>query len=165
SASRDVFAERGRPYGPLVRNFRLLARPNFGLLWSGGLISFIGDWVLYIGMPISIYQITGSALATTLMFASSVVPNIVLGSVAGPPIGGVVAAAAGIAGVAVLDAVTFLAAAALVALMRVVPATTAASATIEDGVRRWRKLLGEWLDGLRLVWADRVVRTLFLPVG
>ena len=66
-----------------MRNFRLLARRNFGLLWAGGFISFVGDWVLYIGMPISIYQITGSALATTLMFVADVLPSIVLGSIAG----------------------------------------------------------------------------------
>jgi MFS family permease len=66
-----------------VRNFRLLARRNFGLLWAGGFISFIGDWVLYIGMPISIYRITGSTLATTLMFVAGVVPSVVLGSVTG----------------------------------------------------------------------------------
>jgi MFS family permease len=235
-----------------VRNFRLLARRNFGLLWAGGLISFIGDWVLYIGMPISIYQITGSALATTLMFAASVVPSIALGSVAGvyvdrwdrrrtviignlllavvllplafvrgpetiwivylvvfseacigqfvvpavgallprlvesdelvaanslnsasnnlarivgPPIGGLVAAAGGIMGVAIVDAVTFLAAALLVSSMRGVVSAPAVAATIEDGVRAWRKLWAEWRSGLTLVWADRVVRTLFLLVA
>jgi MFS family permease len=247
-----MFATSVRPYGPDVRNFRLLARRNFGLLWSGGFISFVGDWVLYVGMPISIYQITGSALATTLMFAASVVPSIVLGSVAGvyvdrwdrrrtvsvgilqlavvllplslvrgpdtiwivyvvvlvesiigqfvvpavgallprlvekdelvaanslnsasnnlsriigPPIGGVVAAAGGIMGIAIVDAITFLAAAALVASMRGVVSATAVAATIEDGVRAWRKLWTEWRSGLALVWADRVVRTLFLLVA
>lgn len=235
-----------------MRNFRLLARRNFGLLWVGGFISFVGDWVLYIGMPISIYRITGSALATTIMFVCGVLPSIVLGSVAGvyvdrwdrrrtviignlllaatllplalvrgpdtiwivyivvlveagigqfvnpavgallprlveteelvaanslnsaannlsrvvgPPIGGVIAAASGIMGVAVVDAVTFLAAAALVGSMRGVLDTPSAAATVEEGVRRWRKLWAEWLDGLRLIWADAVVRTLFLLVA
>ena len=78
-----MFRSGGRPYGQAVRNFRLLTRRNFGLLWAGGLISFVGDWVLFTGMPISIYQITGSALATTLMFAAAVVPSVALGSVAG----------------------------------------------------------------------------------
>ncbi|HEV2251274.1 MAG TPA: MFS transporter [Candidatus Limnocylindria bacterium] len=235
-----------------MRNFRLLARRNFGLLWAGGFISFVGDWALYVGMPISIYQITGSALATTLMFAASVLPSIVLGSVAGvyidrwdrrrtvivgnlllavvllplalvrgpdtiwivyvvvfvesilgqfvvpavgallprlveqdelvaanslnaasnnlsrivgPPIGGLVAAAGGIMGIAIVDAITFLAAAALVASMRGVVGAAAVAATIEDGVRAWRKLWTEWRSGLALVWADRVVRTLFLLVA
>jgi len=235
-----------------VRNFRLLARRNFGLLWAGGFISFVGDWVLYIGMPISIYQITGSALATTLMFVAGVLPSVVLGSVAGvyvdrwdrrktvvvgnlllaatllpltlvrdastiwivyvvvfveaslgqfvnpavgallprlvekdelvaanslnsasnnlsrivgPPIGGVIAAAAGIMGVALVDAITFLAAATLVASMRHVVSAPAVAATVEDGIRAWRKLWTEWRAGLALVWADRVVRTLFLLVA
>lgn len=239
------------PYGPVVRNFRLLTRRNFGLLWAGGFISFIGDWVLYVGMPISIYQMTGSALATTLMFAASVLPSIVLGSVAGvyvdrwdrrrtviagnlllavvllplglvrgpetlwivylvvfvgsvigqfvvpavgallprlverdelvaanslnsasnnlsriigPPIGGVVAAAGGIMGIAIVDAITFLAAAALVASMRGV-VSAAVESTIGDGVRAWQKLWTEWRSGLALIWADRVVRTLFLLVA
>ena len=247
-----MFAIRWRPYGPDVRNFRLLARRNFGLLWVGGLISFVGDWVLYIGMPISIYQITGSALATTIMFVCGVLPSVVLGSVAGvyvdrwdrrrtvivgnlllaatllplalvrdantiwivyvvvlseasigqfvnpaigallpqlvekdelvaanslnsasnnlsriigPPIGGVIAAAGGIMGVAIVDAITFLAAAVLVSSMRHVVSAPAVAASIDDGVRAWRKLWTEWRSGLTLVWADRVVRTLFLLVA
>jgi MFS family permease len=235
-----------------VRNFRLLARRNFGLLWAGGLISFIGDWVLFTGMPIFIYRITGSALATTLMFAAGVVPSVLLGSVAGvyvdrwdrrrtiivgnlmlalvlvplafvhdagtiwivylvvfaaatigqfvnpavgallprlvekdelvpanslnassanlarivgPPIGGVIAAAAGITGVAIVDAVTFLAPALLVGLMCGVPSTAAAPATVEDGVRAWRKLWRDWAAGLKVIRERRVVSTLFVLVG
>jgi MFS family permease len=235
-----------------VRNYRLLARRNFGLLWFGGFISFVGDWVLYIGMPISIYQITGSALATTVMFVCGVVPSIVLGSVAGvyvdrwdrrrvviignlllaaallpltlvrgadtiwvvyivvvveasigqfvvpavgallprlvetdelvaanslnaaannlsrvvgPPIGGVIAATGGIMGVALVDAATFLVAAVLVASIRGVVSLPSVAASVEDGVRAWRRVWTEWRGGLRLIWADRVVRTLFLLVA
>lgn len=247
-----MFRSGGRPYGLAVRNFRLLTRRNFGLLWAGGLISFVGDWVLFTGMPISIYQITGSALATTLMFAAAVVPSVALGSVAGvyvdrwdrrriviggnlllalvlvplalvhdagtiwivylvvlaaatigqfvtpavgallprlvekdelvaanslnassanlarivgPPIGGVIAAAAGIGGVALVDAVTFLAPALLVGLMRGVPMTASALATVEEGVRAWRKLWREWTAGLRVIRERRVIAALFLLVG
>jgi MFS family permease len=235
-----------------VRNYRLLARRNFGLLWFGGFISFVGDWVLYIGMPISIYQITGSALATTVMFVCGVVPSIVLGSVAGvyvdrwdrrrvviignlllaaallpltlvrgadtiwvvyivvvveasigqfvvpavgallprlvetdelvaanslnaaannlsrvvgPPIGGVIAATGGIMGVALVDAATFLVAAVLAASIRGVVSLPSVAASVEDGVRAWRRVWTEWRGGLRLIWADRVVRTLFLLVA
>jgi len=167
-------------------------------------------------MPISIYQITGSALATTVMFVCGVVPSIVLGSVAGvyvdrwdrrrtvivgnlllavtllprlveveelvaanslnstsnnlariigPPIGGVIAAVGGIMAVAIVDGISFLAAAALVALMRGVVSAPAVAATVEDGVRAWRRLWTEWRAGLSRVWADRVVRTLFLLVA
>lgn len=61
----------------------LLRRRNFALLWFGGLISFIGDWVLFVALPVYVYNLTGSVLATGTMFAASMVPSILLGSVAG----------------------------------------------------------------------------------
>ncbi len=62
---------------------RLLRQRNFGLLWTGGLISMIGDWVLFVGLPFEIYRLTGSTLATGGMVLALLVPRIVLGSVAG----------------------------------------------------------------------------------
>lgn len=61
----------------------LLRRRNFALLWFGGLISFIGDWILFVGLPVYIYQLTGSVLATGIMFVVGRLPSIALGSVAG----------------------------------------------------------------------------------
>lgn len=66
-----------------MRSFRLLKRRNFTLLWLGGLISITGDWVLRIGLPISIYQLTGSILATSAMFVAGILPSLLFGSVAG----------------------------------------------------------------------------------
>src|SRR5205807_160246 len=40
-------------------------------------------WVLHIGLPIYVYQLTGSALATGAMFAAGMLPSLLLGSVAG----------------------------------------------------------------------------------
>lgn len=60
-----------------------LRQRNFTLLWLGGLISQTGDWLLQIGLPVYVYLLTGSALATSIMFIVSFVPNILLGSVAG----------------------------------------------------------------------------------
>jgi MFS family permease len=62
---------------------RVLRQRNFGLLWTGGLISMIGDWILFVGLPFEIYRLTGSTLATGGMVLAALLPRIVLGSVAG----------------------------------------------------------------------------------
>jgi predicted MFS family arabinose efflux permease len=62
---------------------RVLRSRNFGLLWSAGLISMIGDWVLFVGLPVEIYRRTGSTLATAGMVLASLLPSILLGSIAG----------------------------------------------------------------------------------
>ena len=61
----------------------LLRQRNFALLWFAGLISLIGDWMLMIGLPIYVFLLTHSALATSLMFIAGILPQIALGSVAG----------------------------------------------------------------------------------
>lgn len=61
----------------------VLRQRNFALLWFAGLISMLGDWVLFIALPIHIYNLTHSSLATGLMFMASTLPHLVLGSVAG----------------------------------------------------------------------------------
>ncbi|QBD74976.1 MFS transporter [Ktedonosporobacter rubrisoli] len=61
----------------------LLRQRNFGLLWFGGLLSLIGDWLLMIGLPVYVYTLTGSALSTSMMLITGFVPNLLLGSFAG----------------------------------------------------------------------------------
>ncbi|HEX5546960.1 MAG TPA: MFS transporter, partial [Ktedonobacterales bacterium] len=63
--------------------FKTLRNANFARLWCAGLISQAGDWVLLIGLPIYVYILTRSLLATSITFAAGIVPQIVLGSVAG----------------------------------------------------------------------------------
>ena len=63
--------------------FRLLGQRNFALLWFAGLTSMIGDWVLFIALPIYTYNLTQSSLATGVMFMAGTLPRILLGSVAG----------------------------------------------------------------------------------
>lgn len=60
-----------------------LRQRDFALLWSGGLVSMTGDWMLFVALPIYVYQITGSALATGAMFAAGLLPSLLFGSVAG----------------------------------------------------------------------------------
>jgi MFS family permease len=61
----------------------LLRQRNFSLLWFGGLISMIGDWMLLIALPIYVYQLSGSALATSITVMTRIIPRLLLGSIAG----------------------------------------------------------------------------------
>jgi MFS family permease len=61
----------------------VLRNRNYALLWLGGLISTLGDWVLRGALPFYVYVRTGSALATGMAFITSTLPWIVLSSVAG----------------------------------------------------------------------------------
>ncbi len=63
--------------------FKVLRNGNFARLWCAGLISQAGDWVLLIGLPIYVYILTRSLLATSITFAAGIIPQIILGSVAG----------------------------------------------------------------------------------
>jgi Na+/melibiose symporter-like transporter len=61
----------------------VLRRRDFALVWSGGLISDLGDWLLMIGLPVFVFQLTGSAAATALTFLVELLPSLMLGSFAG----------------------------------------------------------------------------------
>jgi len=63
--------------------FAVLRQRNFALLWFAGFISTTGDWALNVALPFYVYQMTGSALATSLMFMARTLPGVLLGSVAG----------------------------------------------------------------------------------
>ena len=61
----------------------VLRRRNFALLWAGGLISLLGDWTLIVGLPLFVYALTGSTLATGTTFIAGLIPRVLLGSIAG----------------------------------------------------------------------------------
>lgn len=61
----------------------VLRQRNFALLWFGGLFSLTGNWVLFIALPLHVYQQTGSTLATGAMLMARLLPTLLLGSVAG----------------------------------------------------------------------------------
>ena len=61
----------------------VLRQRDFALLWAGGLISMLGDWLLFIALPFYIYDITGSALATGAMFIAETLPILLFGSIGG----------------------------------------------------------------------------------
>ena len=62
---------------------RVLCQRNFALLWSGQLVSAIGDLVLFIALPFYVYEQTGSTLATGAMLVVSTLPRLLFGSLAG----------------------------------------------------------------------------------
>src|SRR5829696_2334306 len=67
----------------MTKSTLLLRHRDFALAWTGGLVSLLGTWALWIALPIHVYAVTGSTLATGAVVACVVVPGIVLGSVAG----------------------------------------------------------------------------------
>lgn len=64
-------------YGRLYRNRSFMA------LWLGQTVSFIGDYFLFLAVPIMVEKLTGSALQVGLAFISSALPMLLLGPVAG----------------------------------------------------------------------------------
>lgn len=233
---------------------QVLRQRNFALLWVGGLISMVGDWVLFVGLPYEIYRQTGSTLATGAMVLALLLPRIVFGSVAGvyvdrwdrrrlmitvnlllavflipllavqsvglwivylvlviestleqlftpaevallpnlleggeeqlvpanalsgvnrhlarligPLIGGVVVAAGGLTAVALVDAVSFLVAAALITAIRYTSPPREAHPSLDvEAISAWRRLIGEWREGMRLVWNEPVLRALLMFFG
>lgn len=61
----------------------ILRQRNFGLLWTGQVISMAGDWVLYASLAFYVYTLTGSVLLSGSMMIASTLPRIFLGSIAG----------------------------------------------------------------------------------
>lgn len=60
-----------------------LKQREFRSLLVAGLISDAGDWMLLIALPIVIYQLTGSALGTSVAFLAELAPGVVLAPLAG----------------------------------------------------------------------------------
>ena len=61
----------------------LLRRRSFALLWTGGLVSVAGDWVVKAALPFFVYEETGSTIATAGMIVASLLPGALAGSPAG----------------------------------------------------------------------------------
>jgi MFS family permease len=61
----------------------VLRRRSFALLWTSGLVSMAGDWILYAALPFYVFQRTGSTIATAGMIVAELLPGVALGTVAG----------------------------------------------------------------------------------
>ena len=229
-----------------------LRNRNFFLLWSGGLISMIGTWMLLAALPFYIYSVTGSALATSGLLMAYLAPGALFGSVAGvfvdrwdrkrllvignliqaaiipllllvdangwiwlvyvvaflestvnqflgpaenallptlvdeeplvsansmnalndnlarivgAALGGILLGTVGFRNVVLLDALSFLAAAALITFVVVKPVVQATAAEAAANVSRWLQVWREWIGGLRLVAEDNILRNLFIVNG
>jgi len=81
----------------------------------------------------------------------------------GPAIGRIIVAVGGLLAVTVIDALSFLVAAALIASIRTSHARAERHDTLEhEAADAWRRLLGEWRDGLRTVVNHPVLRALLV---
>jgi MFS family permease len=56
--------------------------PAFRRLWTAGLISDAGDWLLFIALPLVVYRLTGSAVGTSLAFLLELIPAIAFAPIA-----------------------------------------------------------------------------------
>ena len=64
--------------------WQVLARHrDYRFLLSAGLVSLAGDWVLNIGLLYYVYAVTGSTLASGTVLLLALLPQMLLGSVAG----------------------------------------------------------------------------------
>lgn len=63
------------------------AIPAFRRLWGAGLISDTGDWLLFIALPLVVFQLTGSAVGTAIAFLLELVPAVVLAPLAARLVG------------------------------------------------------------------------------
>ena len=56
---------------------------DFRLVWSGQVLSSVGNWLLVLAVPYYVFALTGSPLATGAAFIAEVLPALVLGPIAG----------------------------------------------------------------------------------
>ncbi len=144
---------------------RLLARgSSLRLLLAAGLISLVGDWILRVGLAYEVYALTGSTIASSAMLMASLLPQILLGSVAG------VFADRWDRRVTMV-VTNLLLAAGLIALIRLPRGTAArpdtghqdpAARALRTTVRSvWR----DWAEGVRVARAVRTLRVLLLFVA
>ncbi|MGC7099649.1 MFS transporter [Amycolatopsis lurida] len=62
----------------------LLREPKFARLSAASLFSEIAEWILQVSLPLSMYQLTGSAASTAVMMIIGLVPAVAISPIAGP---------------------------------------------------------------------------------
>ena len=81
-SSAPLSAARGAD-GAMTESRPLLLTRDFGLVWSGQLISQIGDGISKLALLWFVYSITGSPLKTSVIGLLQTIPPIILGPVIG----------------------------------------------------------------------------------
>jgi len=56
---------------------------DFRLLWTGQLLSSLGDWLLLVAVPYKVFELTRSPAATGFAFVAESVPAVLIGPIAG----------------------------------------------------------------------------------
>lgn len=56
---------------------------DFLLVWSGGFVNNIGDWLLLIALPVYVFIETGSGAATSILFVVELLAALILGPIGG----------------------------------------------------------------------------------
>src|SRR3954464_6361516 len=68
----------------LAAPWRLLrTRPDLARLVGAGLVSMSGDWLLAVGLSYAVYDLTGSTMASAGVFLTALLPQVLVGLVAG----------------------------------------------------------------------------------
>jgi MFS family permease len=69
--------------GRFARRLGPLRSPTFARFWLAGGVSEAGDWLLLVGLPVYVLQVTGSNLVTSLVFLLGLLPTLVIGPLSG----------------------------------------------------------------------------------
>ena len=56
---------------------------DFRLVWGGGFVNDVGDWLLMVALPVYVFIKSGSGSATAILFVVDLVAALVLGPVGG----------------------------------------------------------------------------------
>jgi MFS family permease len=143
----------------------LLVVPNEGWLWVVFAVAAAQSAVAAFTQPAESALLPGLVEARRLVAANALnALNNRLARLVGAPLGGVLLAAFGLEAVVVLDAVTFVVAAAVIAPIAAPPAPLRAGgahAARSTLARFWH----DWLDGLRIMRRERTIAVLFFVFG
>ena len=167
SSVAGVFVDRWERRRTLIMTNLLLAGVILPLLlvrsddwlWLVYVVSFAQSTLSHVFSPAENAMLPLLSNPKYLMTANALnALNNNLARLIGPAVGGLLVVLAGLEGVVILDALTYLVAAGLIGMI---------SVTSHPGKDRaadvsFRKLVSEWTEGLRFIWRVHTLRTLLL---